>query len=123
MLDPKLLRSDPTGIAANLARRGFTLDVARLGALEEARKKWQIRADELRNERNVHARSVGKAKAQGQDIAPLLKQTETLGAQLTEAEAELAKVQAELDALVLGIPNTLHASVPDGRDPCVSSQQ
>jgi len=116
MLDPKLLRSDPAGIAANLARRGFTLDVAHLGALEEARKKWQVRADELRNERNVHAKSVGKAKAQGQDIAPLLKQTETLGAQLAEAEAELGKVQAELDALVLGIPNTLHESVPDGRD-------
>ncbi|HKU16234.1 MAG TPA: serine--tRNA ligase [Steroidobacteraceae bacterium] len=116
MLDPKLLRSDPAGIAANLARRGFTLDVARLGALEESRKKWQIRADELRNERNVHAKSVGKAKAQGQDIAPLLKQTETLGAQLAEAEAELAKVQAELDALVLGLPNTLNSSVPDGRD-------
>ena len=116
MLDPKLLRSDPAAVAANLARRGFTLDVARLGALEESRKKWQIRADELRNERNVHAKSVGKAKAQGQDIAPLLKQTETLGAQLTEAEAELAKVQKELDDLTLGIPNMLNASVPDGRD-------
>ena len=34
MLDPKLLRSDPAAVAANLARRGFTLDVARLGALE-----------------------------------------------------------------------------------------
>ena len=79
MLDPKLLRSDPAGIAANLARRGFTLDVARLGALEESRKKWQIRADELRNERNVHAKSVGKAKAQGQDIAPLLKQDGNAG--------------------------------------------
>jgi seryl-tRNA synthetase len=116
MLDPKLLRSDPAAVAANLARRGFTLDVARLGALEESRKKWQIRADELRNERNVHAKSVGKAKAQGQDIAPLLKQTEQLGAQLTEAEAELAKAQKELDDVVLGIPNLLHASVPDGRD-------
>ena len=42
MLDPKLLRSDPAGVAANLARRGFTLDVARLGALEESRKKWQV---------------------------------------------------------------------------------
>ena len=116
MLDPKLLRSDPAGIAANLARRGFTLDVALLSALEESRKKWQVRADELRNERNVHAKSVGKAKAQGQDIAPLLKQTETLGAQLAEAEIELAKVQAELDALTLGLPNILQASVPDGRD-------
>jgi seryl-tRNA synthetase len=116
MLDPKLLRSDPAAVAANLARRGFTLDVARLGVLEESRKKWQVRADELRNERNVHAKSVGKAKAQGQDIAPLLKQTETLAAQLTEAEVELAKVQKELDDLVLGLPNMLDASVPDGRD-------
>jgi len=116
MLDPKLLRSDPAGVAANLARRGFTLDVARHAALEESRKKWQIRVDELRNERNVHAKSVGKAKAQGQDIAPLLKQNEALGAQLGEAEAEHAKVTKELDELVLRVPNMLHASVPDGRD-------
>jgi seryl-tRNA synthetase len=116
MLDLKLLRSDPAAVAANLARRGFTLDVARLYSLEEARKKWQVRADELRNERNVHAKTVGKAKAQGQDIAPLLKQVETLGTELAQAEAELAKVQGELDQLVLGLPNMLHESVPDGQD-------
>src|SRR4026207_730125 len=122
MLDPKLLRSDPAGIAANLARRGFTLDVDRPPALEESRKKWQIRADELRNERNVHAKSVGKAKAQGQDIAPLLKQTEQLGAQLTEAEAALAKAQQELDDLALNLPNMLHTSVPEGRDETANAE-
>src|SRR5512138_3255161 len=116
MLDPKLLRSDPNAVAANLARRGFTLDVAHLAALEESRKKWQVRADELRNERNVHAKTVGKAKAQGQDIAPLLKQVESLGAELEAAEAELAKVQAELEKITLGLPNMLHESVPDGPD-------
>jgi seryl-tRNA synthetase len=116
MLDPKLLRSDPAAVAANLARRGFKLDVAQLSSLEEARKKWQVRADELRNEKNVHAKSVGKAKAQGQDIAPLLKQVESLGAELETAEAELAKVQAELEKITLGLPNMLHESVPDGPD-------
>jgi seryl-tRNA synthetase len=116
MLDPKLLRSDPAGVAANLARRGFTLDVARLGSLEETRKKWQVRADELRNERNVHAKTVGKAKAQGQDIAPLLQQVESLGAELTQVESELALVQRQLDETTLGMPNLLHESVPDGRD-------
>ena len=116
MLDPKLLRSDPAAVAANLGRRGFALDVARLNALEEARKKWQVRADELRNERNVHAKTVGKAKAQGQDIAPLLQQVETLGAELAKVEDELGGVQAELDQLLLGLPNMLHESVPEGRD-------
>ena len=116
MLDLKLLRSDPSAVAANLARRGFTLDVERLNALEESRKKWQVRADELRNERNVHAKTVGKAKAQGQDIAPLLQQVESLGAELSKVESELALVQNELDQLLLGLPNMLHASVPEGRD-------
>jgi len=116
MLDPKLLRSNPAAIAANLARRGFTLDVARLNSLEESRKKAQLRADELRNERNVHAKTVGKAKSQGQDITPLLQQVESLGAELVKVEAELAGAQAQLDEILLVIPNTLQDSVPDGRD-------
>ncbi len=116
MIDPKLLRSDPQAVAANLARRGFTLDVTRFQSLEESRKSWQIRADELRNERNTHAKSVGRAKAQGQDIEPLLKQVETLGADLAGVEVELGKVQQQLDEFVLGLPNLLHDSVPEGRD-------
>jgi seryl-tRNA synthetase len=116
MLDPKLLRTDPASVAANLAKRGFVLDVARLNELEESRKRWQIRADELRNERNVNAKSVGKAKAQGQDVAPLLKQVETLGAELAKTEAELSQVQLDLDQIALGLPNLLDGTVPEGRD-------
>lgn len=122
MLDPKLLRSDPTAVAANLARRGFTLDVARLNALEETRKKWQLRVDELRNERNVHAKAVGRAKAQGQDVAQLLQQSETSGAELASAETQLSEAQAQLDQIVLGLPNTLHESVPDGRDESANAE-
>src|SRR5262245_5819221 len=116
MLDSKLLRTEPEKVAANLKRRGFQLDVAKLQALEEQRKKWNVRVDELRNERNTNAKSVGKAKAQGQDIAPLLKHVEELGNQLAAAELELTGVQAELDQLVQGLPNLLQDSVPDGND-------
>ena len=116
MIDSKLLRTEPEMVAANLARRGYQLDVIRLQSLEDQRKKWQVRVDELRNERNLNAKSVGKAKAQGQDIAPLLKQVEDLGNQLVAAEVEFNAVQAELDQLVMGLPNLLQDSVPDGAD-------
>ena len=116
MLDPKLLRTEPEQVAANLARRGFVLDVAALSALEERRKAARLRADALRNERNTRSKAIGKAKAQGQDVAPLLKEVETLGADLGAAEAEDTAVQAEVEQLALGLPNLLHASVPDGRD-------
>jgi len=116
MLDPKLLRSDPAAVAAGLARRGFVLDLAKLAAIEESRRKWQVKADALRNERNTHSKTVGKAKAQGQDIAPLLQQVESLGAELAKAETELAAAQAEFDDLILGLPNLLQDSVPEGRD-------
>jgi seryl-tRNA synthetase len=116
MLDPKLLRTDSEAVAANLARRGFTLDVAAFNALEEQRKQAQTEAEKLRNERNTQAKAVGKAKAAGQDIAPLIAQAESLGAALAAAEQRLAAVQAQLDQLLLGLPNLLHESVPDGRD-------
>ena len=116
MLDPKLLAPilpllPPTWRAAVSSSMSNVSRPSRNRA-----RKWQVRADELRNERNVHAKTVGKAKAQGQDIAPLLKQVETLGEELTQAEAGLAQVQAELDQFVLGLPNLLQESVPDGRD-------
>ena len=47
MLDPKLLRHDSQAVAANLARRGFALDLARFEALEAARKASQVRAETL----------------------------------------------------------------------------
>ncbi|MCC7488107.1 MAG: serine--tRNA ligase [Gammaproteobacteria bacterium] len=116
MLDPRLLRTDLDRVAANLARRGFRLDTAAFLALEEGRRSAQLRVEQLRNERNVRSKGIGKAKAQGTDIAPLLAEVEHLGAALATAEAELQAVQGQLDELQLGLPNLLDDSVPEGRD-------
>ena len=116
MLDPKLLRTEPGRVAANLARRGVALDVAALAALEERRKAIQIRTDLLRNERNTRSKAIGQAKAKGQDATPLLKQVEGLGQELTAAEADLNAVQLDVDRLAMVLPNLLHESVPDGAD-------
>jgi seryl-tRNA synthetase len=116
MLDIRQLRSDPQGVSANLARRGFELDLARFTALESRRKQAQIAVDALRNERNTRSKAIGHAKSQGQDVAPLLAEVETLGERLTKGELELAALQDDLDRLLLDLPNLLHDSVPAGRD-------
>ncbi len=116
MLDPKLLRTQAAEVAAQLARRGFVLDVAVLAALEEQRKSAQIEADGLRAERNANAKAVGMLKGQGQDAAELLQIGEALGRRLQESEQRLQAVQDKLSNLQLTLPNILHASVPEGRD-------
>jgi seryl-tRNA synthetase len=116
VLDPKLLRSDLTGVAAALARRGFVLDVETFASLEEQRKAVQIEADRLRAERNANAKAVGHAKSKGQDASVLLAAGEALGGQLARVDKQLEVIQAEVSSLQLGLPNILHSSVPDGRD-------
>jgi len=116
MLDSKQLRTDTENVASNLARRGFVLDLAAFRALEERRKQVQIEADRVRAERNANAKAVGMAKGKGEDATALLKRGEELTQQLSTAEAALNSVQAESDAWLMGLPNVLHESVPEGRD-------
>ncbi len=116
MLDPKLLRNDPEGVAEQLARRGYVLDVAQFNALEGQRKQAQVEAQSLQNERNARSKAIGKAKGRGDDVQPLLDEVADLGERLQRAESALAAVQQQLDDLLLGVPNLPHQSVPDGQD-------
>ena len=115
MLDPKLLRNELEQTAAALKKRGYELDTAKLGELEAARKEVQVRQQQLQAERNAKSKGIGKAKAAGEDIQPLLAEVAGLGDQLKAADEELAKLQESLDEIVLGIPNLPHDSVPEGK--------
>ena len=116
MLDPKLLRSDLDGVAERLARRGFTLATAQGAELEARRKGLQVEAQDLQNERNTKSKSIGKAKAAGEDIQPLLNEVATLGDRLKAAEDALAEVLEAMNVIAVSMPNLPHDSVPDGVD-------
>jgi seryl-tRNA synthetase len=116
MLDPKLLRNDLDAVKEALARRGFELDTAAIQSLEEARKTLQTQTQQLQNDRNTRSKSIGKAKAQGDDIQPLLAAVSQLGDELKQAESELTELQNEINIVSLGIPNLLDDTVPVGTD-------
>ncbi len=116
MLDSQLLRGQLQEVADRLASRGFSLDVARIEALEERRKSVQTRTEQLQAERNARSKSIGQAKAKGEDIAPLMADVERMANELAAGKVELEGIREELDAILLTIPNLPDASVPVGAD-------
>jgi seryl-tRNA synthetase len=116
MLDPKLIRTELDHVAKQLARRGFTLDIDTISALEEERKAIQVQTQDLQNEKNKSAKAIGQAKAKGEDVQPLLDAVADLGDKLKDKEQRLNEVQDQLNDILLGIPNIPHADVPDGKD-------
>ena len=114
MLDSKLLRTDLETVAAKLKTRGFVLDTAQIDELEAKRKDWQVKTQELQAERNSRSKGIGKAKAAGEDIQPLLDEVANLGDQLEEAKHASDAIQAEIELIYAGIPNLPHDSTPVG---------
>ncbi len=123
MLDPALLRSQPADIAQRLDARGYTLDVARIEALEAERKRIQVRTQELQNLRNTRSKAIGQAKAKGEDASALLAEVAGFGEELKASEAELDRIRGELEAIVLEIPNLPDPSVPVGEDEAGNVEQ
>ena len=105
MLDPKIFRTQLAETAEQLARRGFIVDMPTIEALEAERKSIQTQTQDLQNERNKSSKSIGKAKAAGEDIQPLLDAVASLGGKLKEAEARLGEIQEELNGILMGSPN------------------
>ena len=116
MIDPKLLRQSTAKVAANLARRGFAFDAEGYASLDGERKTLQVETEGLRKQRNESAKLIGRAKASGEDVEPLLANVKSLGDDLDACEARLRDVQAQLTDIELGLPNLLAEAVPEGAD-------
>ncbi len=114
MLDPKRVRAETDEIARRLAIKHFTFDLETFNALEEKRRALQVRTETLQSEQNRRSKSIGKAKAAGEDIQPLLKEVDDLKRQRGEAEDELRELQKTLEEFFSGIPNVPDESVPAG---------
>ncbi|WP_372832467.1 serine--tRNA ligase [Pontibacterium sp.] len=116
MLDPKYVRSNPEEVARLLKKKGYEFPVDQFVALENQRKELQVQTEDLQSERNTRSKSIGKAKAAGEDIQPLLAEVADLGSKLDAAKAELATLQTKLEDLLAGVPNIPDESVPEGAD-------
>ena len=116
MIDPRLFRDEIDLVVSELAKRGESVNKEEYLQLESERRSLQMEVESLQSERNSSAKSIGKAKAQGDDIEPLLAAVADLGEKLEASKTKLDDVQAKLNAIHLSLPNLPHASVPVGKD-------
>ena len=114
MLESKLLRGNIDFVVEQLNRRNFSFDVDEFNELENERKIIQVQTQELQNHRNTKSKSIGQAKASGENIEPLLQEVSELGEKLDNAKIQLQEIQSKISDITLSMPNIPHASVPKG---------
>jgi seryl-tRNA synthetase len=120
MLDIKLLRQNPEDIAAQLRKKKYVLDVAQFRDLDAARKQADVDSQALQAERNQAAKKVGELIKSGLSVDDAKAQVnETLrriDGQMGALAEQARAAQAKLDALLMAMPNTPDAGVPEGDD-------
>jgi len=114
MLDPKTIRNNPQAIAEALKKKKFDLDVDRLADLDSQRKTLQTATEALQNERNLRSKSIGKAKAAGENVSEILQSMDSIKADLEAKKDQLNVLQKELNDYLLTVPNLPSESVPSG---------
>jgi seryl-tRNA synthetase len=119
MLDITLLRKDLPAVVTRLETRKSPqpfLDVDRFQTLETERKALQVRTEELQARRNQLSKQVGMLKGKGEDASAVLAEVGGLGDELKASAERLDQLQAELNGLLMGLPNLPQADVPVGAD-------
>jgi seryl-tRNA synthetase len=119
MLDILQLRKDLDAVVARLETRKNPqpyLDVAAYQSLEHERKALQTRTESLQAQRNSLSKQIGMLKGKGQhaEADAVMAQVGEMKAELEASAARLDVIQAELQTLLLAVPNLPHESVPVG---------
>lgn len=116
MLDIQQLRNDLDNVVVRLAARKFAFPAEEFKALEAQRKTIQTNTENLQAKRNAASKQIGIAKSKGEDASAILAEVAGLGDELKAAEVQLNDIQANMQALMLNMPNLPHESVPVGQD-------
>lgn len=116
MLDIQQLRTDLDNVVARLKARGFDFNADEFRKLEAERKAIQTNTEALQAKRNAASKSIGMAKAKGENTDAIMAEVAGLGNELKVEETRLYWVLSDMNKLLLNVPNLPHESVPVGQD-------
>ncbi len=116
MHDISNFRTNLNAIAARLADRGFTLDVASFRELDTQRRAALTEAEQLKATKNAESAEIGKLKKAGVDTAAQQEKIREIGDRIKALDEKAGALDEEFQNLLKGVPNVPHSSVPTGKD-------
>jgi len=114
MLDLKWVLANLDAVRSSLKKRGATIDLSPLEALNQKRKALQAEFDNLRAEQNKSSAEIQRLQKAKQDASPVIGAMQTIARRVKEIGPELSGVESEIEAFLLQVPNVPHESVPEG---------
>ena len=115
MIDLDLLRNNLKEVKANLALRGFDLDISLWQTLEENRKDFQVKMESSQAKQNKIAKEIGLAQKNNESIEDLKSEATKISSDLKDAKDKFQTNKIEYEDFLLSIPNLLDVSVPPGK--------
>ncbi|TAN35634.1 MAG: serine--tRNA ligase [Verrucomicrobia bacterium] len=116
MLDIKTIREREADVRATLQFKRSDVNLDAIIALDKERRGLLTEVETLKNQRNVESKKLGEIKKAGGDISAQQVTMRELGDRITEMDKRGGEIDAQLQDLLLRIPNIPHSSAPDGTD-------
>ncbi|HSM90549.1 MAG TPA: serine--tRNA ligase, partial [Desulfobacterales bacterium] len=116
MLEIKFIRQNLAAVEAGLAARGQRVALETFKAVDGQHRKSLQEIEDLRHRRNVVSDEIARLKKAGDPAEALVLEMRSVSARIKELEKAVADTQEGLSAILMGLPNLPHASVPLGRD-------
>lgn len=116
MLDLKFVRENMELVETALKNRGAEAVLAGFTELEKDRRSLLAEVEELRRKRNEASATIAKIQRQGQDASDLRAEMRQVSTGIKKLEGDLSEKESRLNAILMGVPNIVHESVPVGKD-------
>ena len=113
MLDIKLIRDNPEIVREAMEKRGESAPLDQITSLDEQRRQLLHEMESLRAHRNEVSKQLGTIADKPPQLIAEMRQ---LGEKVTSLEAEICRVESELNDFLLRLPNIPAADVPVGKD-------
>ena len=118
MLDIRRIRENKDEVIAAVNRRGtdYTQAIEDVLKVDEERRALASKIDTLKAEQNKDSKLIPQYKKEGKDTTELMAEMKKLADEIKEGAAEVSRLEKLQEDMLLMIPNTPDASVPDGKD-------